>query len=933
METGGPSAVAVRKVTITPKAIIYQKFGSDACYKVEEVEEPPQIDCPRLVIPQKGPRLYCCHLQLPEFSVVSKSFKKKKDAEQSAAEMALEKLGIKPTTDSSSVVDVWDGLISRVSHLFSDEFLPSLHPLGGHFRAALQRDDDLYGSIPVSVMAVCDAKLSNICRLIDPKADSNLFMIISLIMRAAAKLSESVVSSNGQLSIKRKNPYPTEIIESSAIEKSVSPEITLVEALYVPYLLEKTVQPVTLNLSSSGYYLDVIAQKLGLTEANKVLVSRNIGKTSSETRVYFAAPEPFLSDLSSDHLNVKFHSEGSLNARASYICGQDIYGDAIMASVGYTWRSKDLLMEDMSLQLYYRTLIGKTPSGIYKLSREAILIAELPSVFSTKTNWKGSFPKEILCMFCRQHQLSEPVFSFLNVPSKSVSESSRSLKKLKVIEPAEDEIELSQSLRSESSFRCEVKIFSKSQDLLIQCSPKQIYKKQGDSAHNVSLKVLTWLNAYFRDTGIPLEKLNQCADALDIRFCTKNFLKVFVLCRPVPHVEKGEIQGVCHVSKDNVAGSGVCTLNIEGRDSGVCPSSGSLLCISYSVFLTAEGENVNVLLESNDEFEFEMGNGTVIPQLETVVTQMSTGQSACFKTKLPSQELILGAAADSTTTLSLLDSKICCLEYRITIVRITEPQEERMERALFSPPLSNQRVEYAVQRIKESCATTLVDFGCGSGSLLDSLLGYTTSLEKIVGIDISQKALSRAAKILHTKLGTKSVAEVPCIGIKSAVLYDGSITDFDSRLLGFDIGTCLEVIEHMEEDLAYLFGVVVLSSFRPKILIVSTPNYEYNAILQGSNNGGQEEDPEEKPSSQAPKFRNHDHKFEWTREQFNQWASELAKMNGYTVEFSGVGGSGDVEPGFASQIALFRRLQSQEDDSLHKDAAECYKIIWEWNRE
>lgn len=40
-----------------------------------------------------------------------------------------------------------------------------------------------------------------------------------------------------------------------------------------------------------------------------------------------------------------------------------------------------------------------------------------------------------------------------------------------------------------------------------------------------------------------------------------------------------------------------------------------------------------------------------------------------------------------------------------------------------------------------------VDFGCGSGSLLDSLLNYQTSLEKIVGVDISQKSLSRAAKV------------------------------------------------------------------------------------------------------------------------------------------------------------------------------------------
>lgn len=50
----------------------------------------------------------------------------------------------------------------------------------------------------------------------------------------------------------------------------------------------------------------------------------------------------------------------------------------------------------------------------------------------------------------------------------------------------------------------------------------------------------------------------------------------------------------------------------------------------------------------------------------------------------------------------------CYLEYTITLLRVTEPLEDRMEQAFFSPPLSKQRVGYAVQHIKESSATTLV---------------------------------------------------------------------------------------------------------------------------------------------------------------------------------------------------------------------------------
>lgn len=137
----------------------------------------------------------------------------------------------------------------------------------------------------------------------------------------------------------------------------------------------------------------------------------------------------------------------------------------------------------------------------------------------------------------------------------------------------------------------------------------------------------------------------------------------------------------------------------------------------------------------------------------------------------------------------------------------------------------------------------------------------------------------------------------------------------------------------MEEEQATQFGTIVLSHFRPRILILSTPNYEYNVILQKSSLSGQEDDPEEKTDSQTCKFRNHDHKFEWTREQFSQWASELAEKHSYSVEFSGVGGSGDVEPGFASQIAVFKRGGQLHDIDITENgnSAQHCNVIWEWN--
>lgn len=44
------------------------------------------------------------------------------------------------------------------------------------------------------------------------------------------------------------------------------------------------------------------------------------------------------------------------------------------------------------------------------------------------------------------------------------------------------------------------------------------------------------------------------------------------------------------------------------------------------------------------------------------------------------------------------------------LLHVTEPSEDRIEQALFSPPLSKQRVEFAVEYINQLNATSLVVF-------------------------------------------------------------------------------------------------------------------------------------------------------------------------------------------------------------------------------
>lgn len=71
-------------------------------------------------------------------------------------------------------------------------------------------------------------------------------------------------------------------------------------------------------------------------------------------RMYSSAPKCLFENMSEPQAKQASNVEGSLNIRASYFAGQEVYGDAILASVGYSWKSTDLFHEAISLCSYYR---------------------------------------------------------------------------------------------------------------------------------------------------------------------------------------------------------------------------------------------------------------------------------------------------------------------------------------------------------------------------------------------------------------------------------------------------------------------------------------------------------------------------------------------------------------------------------------------------
>jgi 3' terminal RNA ribose 2'-O-methyltransferase Hen1 len=155
---------------------------------------------------------------------------------------------------------------------------------------------------------------------------------------------------------------------------------------------------------------------------------------------------------------------------------------------------------------------------------------------------------------------------------------------------------------------------------------------------------------------------------------------------------------------------------------------------------------------------------------------------------------------------------------------------------------------------------------------------------EIAGLDVSHRALEIAGERLH--LERLSPAQRGRI-----TLWHGSLTYADARLEGFDAAAVVEVIEHLDAARLAAFERVVFERAQPGTVVLTTPNVEYNARF---------------PTLPAGQLRHQDHRFEWSRAEFERWALGIADRHGYTVRFLPVGPE-DPSVGAPSQMGVFVR--------------------------
>lgn len=180
-----------------------------------------------------------------------------------------------------------------------------------------------------------------------------------------------------------------------------------------------------------------------------------------------------------------------------------------------------------------------------------------------------------------------------------------------------------------------------------------------------------------------------------------------------------------------------------------------------------------------------------------------------------------------------------------------------------APKLNAQRQTEIMSTLIRLDAKSVLDLGCGNGSLLE-LLAQAKRFSKIGGMDIAARNIEEARKKLCAPGRRFCEAEN---------VFVGSLTYKDNRISNYDTLVLSEVIEHFELERMDLVMKNIFENARPNLFIMTTPNKAYNIEYHLKDD----------------EIRHPDHRHEFTEAEFSSFCQKLASQYNYELEMSTIG--------------------------------------------
>lgn len=217
-----------------------------------------------------------------------------------------------------------------------------------------------------------------------------------------------------------------------------------------------------------------------------------------------------------------------------------------------------------------------------------------------------------------------------------------------------------------------------------------------------------------------------------------------------------------------------------------------------------------------------------------------------------------------------------------------EDAENSPSAPVFIPKLYMQRYHFVLRQLIKYDVKSVVDFGSAECKITRFLVQIPT-LEQLTLVDLNRDTLEFNKGTIMPLISDYLFRREVTLNVK---IYQGSITDLASCILGCDAVTMVEIIEHLYPDVLDQAIVMVFGKLQPKVIIITTPNRDFNELF--SNLSG---------------LRHWDHKFEWSRKEFQNWCTDITARFPYDIKYDGIGDPPENSKhlGYCSQAAIFTR--------------------------